>query len=147
MMEINKALVPDAVSVAIQVSDTGALQPSSDGWELVEDAATPFGILELELVEFLKQDEEYVHGNIMRERAKSGLMLGERHARALIEQQENIPEAWRKFYLVFPGTVWRNRDGGPRVPYLLWFGGGWGLGFHWLKYDFPRYARFVSLRK
>src|SRR3989344_5685094 len=145
---LRKVLKPESESVTIQVSDTGALQPPYNGWELVEDATTPVGTPELELTEFLEQGEDYVKGDVMRERAKkSGPMLGERHARALLNKQERIPESWKKFYLVFPGTVWRDRDGGLSVPYLHWGGGGWYLRFAWLGHDFDRDARVVSLRK
>ena len=84
----------------------------------------------------------------MRERTKkSGPMTGERHARALLEKQERIPETWRKFYLVFPGTVWRDRGGDLDVSCLGWHGVWWSLDFRWLDVDFDRRDRFVSLRK
>ena len=144
---LRKALVPDSVSVAIQVSAV-VLQPPYEGWELVDNDPNPVGTLELELSEFLEPGEKYVEGDVMRDRAKkSGLMLGEQHARALLEQQECIPEAWRKFYLVFPGTVWRGRGGGLSVPYLYWYGGRWDLGFGWLGGGWVSGGRFVSLRK
>ena len=145
---LRKSLKPEAESVTIQVSDTNPLMPPYDGWELVDGSAGPLGTLELELEEFLKEGEDCVNGDVMRERAKKlGPMLGERHARALLEQQERIPEAWRKFYLVFPRTVWRVRDGRLGVSYLRWFGGGWYLLFRWFGRDFRRDDRVVSLRK
>jgi len=145
---LRKSLKPEAESVTIQVSDTNPLAPPYDDWELVEDAATPVGTLELGLTEFLKQGEDYVKGDIMRDRArKTGLTFSERHARALLNKQERIPESWKKFYLVFSGTVWRDRDGNLRVPYLHWSGGGWCLAFYWLGLDFDRDVRVVSLRK
>lgn len=145
---LRKALKPEIGSVTIQISDNNPLSPPYEGWELVEDAATPVGTLELELTEFLKQGEEYVKGDVMRERAKkSEPMLGERHARALLSQQECIPETWRKFYLVFSGTVWRARGGRLFVPYLDWCGGRWYLYFYWLEVDWSSRDRLVSLRK
>lgn len=145
---LRKALKPESESVTIQISNNNPLQPPYDGWELVEDAATPVGTLELELAEFLKQGEDHIKGDVMRERAKkSGPMLGERHARAMLEKQERIPETWRKFYLVFPGTVWRGRGGSLSVPCLGWHGGRWCLYFRWLECDWSSCGRFVSLRK
>ncbi|MEK7537295.1 MAG: hypothetical protein AAB584_02540 [Patescibacteria group bacterium] len=106
---LRKSLKPESESITIGISNTNPFTPPYEGWELVEDATSPVGTLELELSEFLKQGEDSVKGKVMRERAKKSgpMMLGERHARALFEKQERIPEAWRKFYLVFPGTVWR----------------------------------------
>jgi hypothetical protein len=147
---LRKSLKPETESVAIQVSDdaNNPLMPPYEGWELVDGSAGPTGTLELELAEFLKQGEDYVKGDVMLERAKkSGPMLGERQARALFEQQERIPETWRKFYLVFPRTVWRDRGGRLMVPYLGWYGRGWRLHFDWLGYDFRRHVRIASLRK
>lgn len=145
---LRKALKPESESVAIHVSETGTLQPPYEGWELVEDAAIPVGTLELELAEFLKPGENSIRGTEIRERAKkSDPMLGERLARALLEKQERIPENWRKFYLVFPGTVWRYRDGRLGVPYLDWYGGRWYLYFRWLERDWRFLGRIVSLRK
>ena len=145
---LRKALKPGSDSVIIQVSDNNPLSPPYDGWELVEDAASPVGNMELELAEFLKQGEDSVKGDVMRERAKKSnpMILGERHARALLEKQGSIPETWHKFYLVFPGTVWRDRDGGLHVPYLLWNGDRWNLNFNWLEGEFNRNDRIVSLR-
>jgi len=134
--------------VAIQVSDTTKPAPPYEGWELVEDSTAPVGTIELELNEFLREGEEFVKGEVMRERSKQlGFVLGERHARALLKRQDRIPEAWRQYYLVFPGTVWRDHDGFLGVPYLRWYGGQWDLGFRWIGGDFCRSGRVVAPRK
>lgn len=120
------------------------------GWELVEDATEPVEIRigDLELASFLYQHETFVSGEEMRNRAKGmGVMLGQRHAEYLLGHQEEIPAEWQKYYLVFPGTVWRGRNGGLSVPYLDWLGGRWYLSFGWLGPDFRSGVRLLRPRK
>lgn len=132
----------------IQINDKKQLKPPYEDWELKEDVKTPQGELELDIFEFLRPGEEYIKGETMRERAKElGAVLGERHARTLLERQDELPEEWREFYLVFPGTVWRYRDGFLLVPCLYWDGGRWDLVFGWLEGGWLSDARIVSLRK
>ena len=117
-----------------------------EGWELVENIdEEPVPISELELVSFLRRGESYVSGKTMRERAwKQRASLGQRQAEYLLARQKEIPSEWRDFYLVFPGTVWRDRDGGLDVPCLHWLGDGWDLSFSWLEDDWHSGARLVS---
>ena len=57
-----------------------------------------------------------------------------------------IPPEFRQFYLTFPGTVWRDRDG-RRVPCLHWYGGRWYLDFCWLGGDWGSGDRLLRPRK
>lgn len=134
-------------TVTIGVSDTEKPALPYAGWKLIEDAGSPIGTIELELNEFLLEGEDYVKGDVMRERArKFGFVLGERHARALLARQNEIPESWRKFYLVFPGTVWQDGRGSLGVPGLDWDGGQWVLDFDWLEGGFSSDDRVVAPR-
>ncbi|MBI2098969.1 hypothetical protein HYT45_00975 [Candidatus Uhrbacteria bacterium] len=118
-----------------------------DGWTLLEDAplvGTPI----LELAEFLRDSESYVNGEVMLSRAKElGNLAGQRHAERMLACASQIPESWRSFYLVFPGTVWRGGSGGRGVPYLDWGGDGWSLYWDWLGRDWYGDGRVVRLSK
>jgi len=121
-----------------------------EGWELVEDVSSPAGIViaNLEIVSFLREGEESVSGEVMRKRAvEMGANLGQRHAEFLLEHQEEIPKEFRKFYLVFSGTLWRDASGGLGVPYLHWLGVRWVLGFSWLEFVWDSGDRLLRLRK
>ena len=123
---------------------------TKEGWELIEDAQSPWPIVieNLELVSFLKEDENLISSKEMCKRAKElDANLGQRHAEYLLNHQKEIPAEWQGFYLVFAGTVWRYRFGNLRVPYLSWLGATWYLNFHWLGVDWPSWARLVRPRK
>ncbi|MBI2038828.1 MAG: hypothetical protein HYT22_00890 [Candidatus Niyogibacteria bacterium] len=56
--------------------------------------------------------------------------LGEHSLCVLLEKQHMIPEAWRDFYLIFPGFVLE--EGAYYVPYLYWNGAKWVYDFYYL---------------
>ncbi len=116
---------------------------TKEGWELLEDVPLT-GDEELELAEFLREGENSVLGEVMFERAvKLGNRAGQRHAERLLSQANLIPKEWRDFYLVFPGTKWRDSDGFLVVPFLLWDGDKWSLYWLWLGHDWDDYVRLV----
>ena len=98
----------------------------------------------------LHDGEEYVNGETMRLRAKEELggLTGQHHLERMLRQTKDIPVELREFYLVAPGTLWRDSDGRLCVPFLRWYGGGWVLRFGWLDFgDWDSGARLVRLRK
>ncbi|TAL49005.1 hypothetical protein EPN83_01905 [Patescibacteria group bacterium] len=116
-----------------------------DGWELVEDVPL-VGEPTLGLVEFLREGESWVKGDVMLERAKDiGNRAGQRHAEHLLSQQETIPEEYRRYFLAFPGTVWRDPDGGLSVTCLDWGGGRWDLYWGWFDSDWIVSGRLVRV--
>ncbi len=121
-----------------------------EGWTLIEDVTEPeqISITGLEIFSFLKEGEDHISGEKMQSRAENmGASLGQRHAEYLFEHQAEIPEVWRRFYLVFPGTVWRGPHGGMDVPYLRWDVEQWHLGFCWLERGWDSGGRLLRPRK
>ncbi len=120
-----------------------------DGWKYLSDTKEPTGELALELVEFLKEGETFINGEELIKRAEEKhILLGQRHAEALLKNQGTIPEEWRRYYLVFPGSVLQIIPrGARRVPYLSWDGRRWCLLFHWFGNDFHSGGRLVGSRK
>ena len=117
------------------------------GWTLLEDAPL-VGTPTLELVEFLRDNESYVKGEVMLSRAKElGGMAGQSHAERMLACASQIPESWRGLYLVFPGTVWQSASGLRCVPYLYWYGDKWLLYWTWLGNDWAGDDRIVCLGK
>ena len=120
------------------------------GWELVEDVSEPAKIViaNMETVSFLIGSEPSISGKLMRQRAVDlGANLGQRQAEFLLEHQEEIPKEFQKFYLVFPGTVWRGARGLFFVPCLGWIGGRWILDFLWLEGGWGGSGRLLRPRK
>lgn len=134
------SLDPEEVGRVVQeVIDRGgypfANDKTKDGWELLKDVDfVPIGPSELELVPFLKAGENSIDGEEMVRRAREEIRanLGQRYAEYLLEHQQDIPKEFRKYYIVFTGTVWRSPAGGLRVAYLYWSDEQWVLHFHWL---------------
>ena len=123
---------------------------TKDGWKLLEPGpefnGKPFTP---DIMEFLKSNESYVNGEVMKQRAKElNAHLGQKHAEYLLEHQELISKDWQgKYYLVFPGTVWQYRGGRRNVPCLRWDGGEWYLYFYWLGNDWYGSDRLVRPRE
>ncbi|MDO8429771.1 MAG: hypothetical protein Q7S73_00180 [bacterium] len=112
--------------IAIGVSDISDLQPPYAGWKVIKQAAIPIGTVTLKLTEFLEKGET-VEGEEMLKRAVTHFfMFGLRHANALLAKADRIPEKWRQYCCVFPGTICEDPSGIQRVPCLR-FGRRWYL--------------------
>lgn len=121
---------------------------TKEAWELVEDVEGTQYPHQLELAPFLLKGESYIKGEELVERAKKmQANLGQRQAEYLLDHQDKIPEEWRQYYLVFPGTTWRGRGGFRSVPYLRWDGERWCLGFAWLGSVFDSGDRLLRPRE
>lgn len=137
--------VVTGVSVPVFVHDK-----TKDDWTLLEHASRRItSATNLELVPFLKEKESFVSGEEMVRRARVELdaNCGQEDAEWLLEHQDEIPAEFRKYYLVFTGTIWRGSRGNRIVPYLGWIGGRWCLGFPWLFNDWVSSGRLVRPRK
>lgn len=163
-MQSHRALYRDKIEAALADFWSSFKSPfkydkTSNGWELVRpegedwrqwpadptavgpavpESWDPTRIPELfEEISFLHEGETYVNGLVMRQRAldEYGCPDGQFLAEWLLENQQHIPEIWRGHYLVFAGTVWRDRDGDLRVAYLYWNDERWCLHFDWLGSD------------
>ena len=107
---------------------------TKDGWKLIENVEL-VGEPTITLAKFLQPGENSVGGETMLERAKAlGNCAGQLHAERLLVQQADVPEEYRQYYLIFPGTVWQDSDSNRRVPYLRWDDDRWYLRF-WLDHD------------
>jgi hypothetical protein len=139
-------VLPDTLPTANFVRDM-----AKEGWTLLADARDPWPISvgNLELVSFLMDDDDGIIGgeNVAARAVALNANLGQRHAEYLLDHQDEIPEEFRKFYLIFPGTKWRDRSGYGRVPYLYWIGGQWYLLFFWLGHDFYSSDRLLRPRE
>lgn len=148
------SLNPEEVANAVQVIiDRGSLfkyDKRRDGWEMVEDVKfTLIDPANLELISILKPGEQYIGGEEAVRRARTDLHsnLDQRQAEYLLEHQHEIPEEFRKYYLVFTGTIWRSPGGYRSVSCLRWDGWKWFLYFRWLGHDLDCLARLVRPRE
>lgn len=122
----------------------------NDGSILVEDVPRHIvSVRNLELVPFLKRGEYYVNSEEMARRARVELdaNFGQHDAEWVFAHQHEIPEEFRKFYLVFPGTIWQASSGSRCVPCLNWVGERWCLDLGWLVRGWFSYSRLVRSRK
>jgi len=130
------------------VSGTFKRDMREKGWTLLENVSRRLASA-IDGVPFLKGNETSVNGEEMVRRARVELdaNYGQEDAEWALENQDKIPVELRKFYLVFPGTVWQDSDGNRRVPYLYWCGDRWILYFHWLDVVWNSFDRLVRPRK
>ena len=147
MRRLQTFIQPDLISVCFEIDSTRPFDydKTRDGWTHEIKAGVQDGEVTLGLVSFIQEGESSVPGDEMVRLAKENdAMLGQRHAEALLRNQDKIPEEWRDYILVFPGDVWRDPHGRRVVPYLCWYGGRWYLHFCWLESGF--YSRGRLLR-
>jgi len=94
------------------------------GWKLAGNIfeEKPLHPLELKLVFFLRFYEQRGLSNkkLIARAKRMEADLGQRQAEYFLEHQEDIPSKWRKFDLLFPGTVWQRRSGDFCFPFLRW---------------------------
>ncbi len=119
-----------------------------EGWMLLENIPRRLNST-IDSVSFLKWKETSVNGEEMVRRARVELdaNYGQEDAEWVLEHQDKIPVELRKFYLVFPATVWQGVYGCRRVPCLSWDGVRWYLRFGWLDSGWRSRGRLVSPRK
>lgn len=106
-------------------------QPNSE-WKIVRDFAAGQFFLpsQLDLVSFLEKGEAYIGVVTLECRAgEMGADLGQRHAQHILNNRDQIPEEWRQYILVFPGTAWRDSIMYHRIPCLAWQGKWWDMHF------------------
>lgn len=118
-----------------------------ENWKIKEDVPfNPGKELTLSLSELLQGEETSIKATEMLKRAnKMGNLAGLAHARYLFSRKEMIPEEWKKYFLIFPGTELSDSDGNLHVPCLRWDGDEWYLFFRWLGNDFHSDYRLVRL--
>jgi len=118
------------------------------GWEFVEDVPrSNFQIKDLELVPYLKKDENRVDGETMRKRAVNlQANLGFADGKFLLDHQVEIPVEFQDYYLLFAGTLLRRRVGGLFIAFLCWNNDHWCLDFRRLDDDWCAYNRLVRCK-
>ena len=123
---------------------------TKDGWTLIGNTQRHIAsVRDLEVVPFLKKGEDYISGEEMLRRARVELDANydEEDAEYVLEHQYEIPEEFRPYYLIFPGTGWLDLQGIHNVPALYWNDERWNLGFFWLTSGWRSLGRFVRPRK
>ena len=101
---------------------------TNDGWELLVDATEPTEISGDALT--IHEFDGNIFGEEVVERvAQLEGLLGQRHLEYLLDHQDEIPEHFRPFSLVFAGTRWMGTDGNNQVPCVSWRQGAWELTF------------------
>lgn len=130
------------------VSGTFKRDMRKEGWMLLENVPCRLNSI-IEGVSFLKGSETSVNGEEMARRARVELdaHYGQEDAEWALENQDKIPAELRKFYLVFPGTIWQDSRGRRPVPGLNWYGDRWLLSFYWLGSVWLSRCRLVRPRK
>ena len=107
---------------------------TKNGWKLIENAvqSTPIDIKKFVLVFSPRGGENYINGEeMLRCSIEMKCNFGQDVAEYFFAHQDQIPAEFRNYYLVFPGTVWRDMDELRLVPYLGWDGDQWRLDFGW----------------
>lgn len=123
---------------------------STKGFKLLEDVKndipryTPE--LNLELVEFRGKGEPQIKEHVIKRRAKRlDAYHGQKLARYLIREQNQILKEWHPYRIFFPGTVYGNALGPHIIPYMYWDFYQWNLDSHWFCNDSSHYDRLIRI--
>lgn len=101
----------------------------------------------MKTIEFLKDGEDHIKGEIMLERGGSD-MAGKEDLEYYLEHQDEIPKEYQgRNYLIFGNYTKLNSYDSRYVAYLNWDGDRWILFWGWLEYDFDRDDLLVRARK
>lgn len=141
--------IEEIVDALAKLAITFKYDKRKDGWRLLEDVSQTLTAAGFDLVPFLDGGEDYAKGDAIAARAvELGASLGQHDAEWLEENQHLISTEYRgKYYLVFPGTKWRDSGGDVCVPCLGWLGDRWVLVFSFLGHGFGSDDRLVRPRK
>ncbi len=147
---IDSAGLRRALGVLSAVGGIGPLKndKADDGWELVRDAIDPevISVADIDMAPFAEGMEELIGEPMVELIMGTPGLLGQRHAEYTLDRQEQLPEEFQRYSLVFPGTVWRSQDGNHQVPCLVWRQGTWGLIFGILEGGFDSRDRMAQAR-
>ncbi len=147
---IDSAGLREALSILAAGAGVGPLKndKADDGWELVRDAVEPesLSVADIEMAPFEEGMEDLIGEPMVELIMGSPNLLGQRHAEYTLDRQEQIPEEFQRYSLVFPGTIWRSQDGNHQVPCLVWRQGSWELIFGILEGGFDSRDRMAQLR-
>jgi hypothetical protein len=105
---------------------------TSEGWQLQVDESEPAKISadSIELAIFIEEGQPDLIGEDMVEHLLAiPSKLGQRHAEYLIDHQGVIPEEFRRYSVIFPGTVWTDSVGNHYVPYIKYRQEAWTIDF------------------
>ncbi len=140
----------EALSVLAAGGGIGSLRndKSLDGWELVRDVTEPESVSadSIEMAPFAEGIEDLIGEPMVELIMGTPDLLGQRHAEYLLDHQEQIPEEFQRYSLVFPGTIWRSQDQNHQVPCLTCRQGVWDLIFGILEGGFDSRDRIAQVR-
>lgn len=110
--------------VNLVINETHQPTPKGEGWRISPDEVRPTGMIQITCTPITTGDDGSVESKGMMEQARAlGSKLGESVAQALLKS--TIPPEWRKFVLVFPGTIWVDPNGNECICCLFWSGDHW----------------------
>lgn len=120
---------------------------TNDGWELIRDVLDPtgFAVQSLEVNSFAEGTEDIIGDPMVQIILEMDGLLGQWHAEYAVENQDQLPDQFQRYSLVFPGTVWRSPDGNHQVPCLTYRQGQWDLIFGILEGGFDSRDVMASL--
>jgi hypothetical protein len=154
---------PDALETALRgllggVESGGSIDATApfandktgEGWQMLEDQSEPAQISadSIEMVLFIEEGQPDLIGEDMVEHVLAiPSRLGQRHAEYLMEHQGMIPEEFRRYSVIFPGTIWTDSVGNHYVPYIKYRQEEWTIDFGIVEGgvdDRDRYVRAIA---
>lgn len=123
------------------------------GWVLLENIKTPFlftpqgvSLTNFELVPVVRDNEQlYGADEVLARAEEKKANLGQVHAEYILERRSEIPDEWRHFCILFPGTRWMTALE-VRSPSLYFDDHHWKLHFAVLEGPWAQAMRVARLR-
>lgn len=116
---------------------------TNDGYKLIKNTPVK-GAPVIELLAPIQENEAPTPGNVVLQRFKgTKKWAGQGHAETTHRHEKSIPESWQEYFLLFPGTQWRNASNDHMVPCLYYNGSNWEFTFTCLGRKFDETDRLV----
>jgi hypothetical protein len=116
-------------------------------WKLLRDLVDDKGEFKPELLNILEAGERYIDEADAAARIyeEGNCLAGQRHAEAMLRDPAKIPEEFKSYELLFPGTVWQDSRGVKYVACLRCYKDIWAMDFHALKNGHNENQRIVRI--
>lgn len=128
----------------MEKSGLASLLPSD--WKKISDVDASDGD-RMDVLPFIKTGEIVSGAEMIKRAKKMGGLTGSAHCNYLLANQDEIPEDWQKYVLIFAGCQREDSQGNQFVLYLSFNEreNCWRLSFHLLNYALSNRCRLVCL--
>lgn len=147
---LNSAFRTAIAQEKVNVTDTFKYNKLEQKWQLIqnlkESKLLPPDQLEI-ATPFVDKEKVIFGHELIRRAVEAKCNFSQHQAEYLLEFQELIPQDWRPYCIIFPGTIWADSAKRHTIPYLVYKSTGWALDFYWVDKPFAAASRLLRRKQ